>query len=271
MSPLGLETGNRHILSSDLQSSSVSWWALAFSGHMVTGGSILALAFLLASVTIGAHSTLGLTAPASVSRSADTGSRDGVTQCSVLALTSVTAVGTPMITVTSWGEDEGKESRFSLSCLTCIMVQVTGCHLSFLICCQEWACDFKKKKFILIFSSFTMSVYHYYHQMRKTLCKDLLRTDRLYTRVFSLLITAFHQRSHAQPALWGPFIPNLMTCNVISLCQSVDTRCRVRMSHIVVCSVIIKVITGSVITLFQEVIHEASVWSQSSSRTTILH
>lgn len=68
---------------------------------MVTGGSILALAFLLASITVGAHFTLGLTAPASVSRSADTGSSDGVTQCSVLALTSVTAVGTPMITVTS--------------------------------------------------------------------------------------------------------------------------------------------------------------------------
>lgn len=110
-----------------LQSSSVSWWALAFSGHMVTGGSILALAFLLASVTIGAHFTLGLTAPASISRSADTGSCDGVTQCSVLALTSVTAVRTPMVTVTSWGEDEGKESRFSLSCLTWHMSHVVIC------------------------------------------------------------------------------------------------------------------------------------------------
>lgn len=67
---------------------------------MVTGGSILALAFLLASITIGAHFTLGLTAPASVSRSANTGSSDWVTQRSILALTSVTAVGTPVVTVT---------------------------------------------------------------------------------------------------------------------------------------------------------------------------
>lgn len=68
---------------------------------MMTGGSILALAFLMASIAIGAYFTLGLTAPASVSRSADTGSSDGVTLCFILALTSVTAVGTPMVTVAS--------------------------------------------------------------------------------------------------------------------------------------------------------------------------
>ena len=67
----------------------------------MTGGSILALAFLLASVTIGAHFTLGLTAPASVSRSAHTGTSDWVTQCSVLALTPVAAVGTPVVTIAS--------------------------------------------------------------------------------------------------------------------------------------------------------------------------
>lgn len=59
-----------------------------------------------------------------------------------------------------------------------------------------------------------------------------------------------------------------MTCDIISPWRSVDTRCRVRTSHIVVCSVIIKVITGSVITPFHKVIHDASVWSQSGSRTT---
>lgn len=67
----------------------------------MAGGSVLALAFLLASVSIGGHFTLGLAAPASVPGSADTGSGDGVTQSVVLALTSVTAVGTPAGTVTS--------------------------------------------------------------------------------------------------------------------------------------------------------------------------
>lgn len=85
--------------SPDLQSSSVSGWAPAFSRNMVTSGSILALAFLLASITIGAHFTLVLTAPPSVSGSADAGSSDGVTQCSILALTSIIAVGTPMVAV----------------------------------------------------------------------------------------------------------------------------------------------------------------------------
>lgn len=84
----------------DLQSSSVSWRALAFSSHMVTGGSVLALAFLLAPVTVGAHFALRLATPASVSRSADAGSGDGVTQRSILALTPVAAVGTPVVTVT---------------------------------------------------------------------------------------------------------------------------------------------------------------------------
>lgn len=82
---------------------------------MVTGSSILALAFLLASVTIGAHLTLGLTAPASVPRSADTGSCDGVTQSAVLALTSVTAVGTPVITVTSTGAVGAPPARLTLA------------------------------------------------------------------------------------------------------------------------------------------------------------
>lgn len=68
---------------------------------MVADGLILALAFLLAVVTVGAYFTLNLTAPASVSRNADAGSSDWVAQSSILALTSFTAVGTPMVTVTS--------------------------------------------------------------------------------------------------------------------------------------------------------------------------
>lgn len=82
---------------------------------MVTGSSVLALAFLLASITIGTHFTLGLTAPASVSRSADTGSSDGVTQSSVLALASVTAVGAPVVTVTSAGAVGAPPARLTLA------------------------------------------------------------------------------------------------------------------------------------------------------------
>lgn len=68
---------------------------------MVTGGSVLALAFLEASIAVGASFTAGLTAPASVPRSADAGSGDGVAQGIILALASLTAVGTPVVTVAS--------------------------------------------------------------------------------------------------------------------------------------------------------------------------
>lgn len=74
---------------------------MTLPSHVVTGGSVLALAFLEASIAIGASFTVGLTAPASVPRGADTGPGDGVTQCIILALASLTAVGTPVVTVTS--------------------------------------------------------------------------------------------------------------------------------------------------------------------------
>lgn len=86
---------------------------------MVTGSSVLALAFLLAPVTVGAHFTLGLAAPAPVSRSADTGSSDGVAQRSILALTPVTAVGTPVVTVTGTGAVGAPPARLTLAGVGC--------------------------------------------------------------------------------------------------------------------------------------------------------
>lgn len=68
---------------------------------MVTGGSVLALTFLEASVAIGSSFTRGLAAPASVPWVADTGPGDGVTECLVLALASLGAVGPPVVTVAS--------------------------------------------------------------------------------------------------------------------------------------------------------------------------
>lgn len=84
-----------------LQCPCVSRGALTFPGHMVTGGSVLALTFLEASVAIGSRFTRRLAAPASVPRGADTGSGYGVTQCVVLALAPLGAVGPPVVTVAS--------------------------------------------------------------------------------------------------------------------------------------------------------------------------
>lgn len=82
---------------------------------MVTGSPVLALAFLLAPVTVGAHFTRGLTAPAPVPGCADTGSGDGVAQGSVLALTSVAAVRTPVLTVARTGAVGAPPSRLTLA------------------------------------------------------------------------------------------------------------------------------------------------------------
>lgn len=68
---------------------------------MVAESFILALADLLTSMTIEAGFTLSLTAPAAVSRTADTGSSYRVTLSSILTLTSAAAVGTPVVPVTS--------------------------------------------------------------------------------------------------------------------------------------------------------------------------
>lgn len=90
----------------------VSRGALTFPGHMVTGGSVLALTFLEASVAIGSCFTRRLAAPASVPRGADAGSGDGVTQRVVLALAPLGAVGPPVAAVASWWTSGGKSFRF---------------------------------------------------------------------------------------------------------------------------------------------------------------
>lgn len=97
------------------ESAGVSRRAGALSGHMVAGRPVLALAFLLAPVTIGAPFTGGLTAPASESRGADAGSGDGVTQRPILALTSAAAVGTPVAAVTGAGAVGAPPSWFALT------------------------------------------------------------------------------------------------------------------------------------------------------------
>lgn len=68
---------------------------------MVARGAILALALLLAPVTVGARFTVFLAAPAPVPGDADTRPGDGVTQRPVLTLAAVTTVGAPVDTVTS--------------------------------------------------------------------------------------------------------------------------------------------------------------------------
>lgn len=67
---------------------------------MVAGGSILALAFLVAVITIGALLTAVLAAPAPEACSTVAGPCDGVAQSPVFALAPAAAVRPPVITVT---------------------------------------------------------------------------------------------------------------------------------------------------------------------------
>lgn len=82
---------------------------------MITGRPVLTLTFLLTAAPIGAHLTLGLTAPPSVPRGAETRPCDWVTQSPILTLTSVTAVWTPMVTVTSTGAVGAAPARLTLA------------------------------------------------------------------------------------------------------------------------------------------------------------
>lgn len=75
----------------------------ALSCLMVTGGTVKTLTLQLATLAIEAWLTGVLTSPALVAIRADTGSSDGVTQGSVLTLTTVTAVRSPVATLTAWG------------------------------------------------------------------------------------------------------------------------------------------------------------------------
>lgn len=86
----------------NLQYPGVSRSAVTFSGPVVTGGSVMALALKLAALAIGAGITEFLAAPASVPVCTHTGPRDGVAQGLILTLAAVAAVGSPVVTVTTW-------------------------------------------------------------------------------------------------------------------------------------------------------------------------
>jgi len=91
----------------------VAWCTYAFPCLVVAGGTVEALALQLAAFSIVARLTLILTAPALVAVCADTGSCDGVTQCPILALTAVAAVGTPVATFTTWYTKKKKGCFFT--------------------------------------------------------------------------------------------------------------------------------------------------------------
>lgn len=75
----------------------------AFACLVVTGGTVKTLTLQLATLAIVARLTGVLTSPALVTVRADTGPSDRVTQSSVLTLAAVTAVRSPVATLTAWG------------------------------------------------------------------------------------------------------------------------------------------------------------------------
>lgn len=83
----------------------------AFACLMVTGGTIKTLALQLATFAIVARLTGVFTSPALVAIRADTGPSDGITQGSVLTLTPVTAVRSPVATLTAWGTKTCTEDK----------------------------------------------------------------------------------------------------------------------------------------------------------------
>lgn len=83
----------------------------AFACFMVTGGTVKTLALQLATFAIVARLTWVLTSPALVAIRADTGPSDGITQGSVLTLTAVTAVRSPVATLTAWGTKTSTEDK----------------------------------------------------------------------------------------------------------------------------------------------------------------
>lgn len=83
----------------------------AFSCLVVTGGTVKTLALQLATLAVVARLTGVLTSPALVAVCADTGPSDGVTQGSVLTLATVTAVRSPVATLTAWGTKTSTEDK----------------------------------------------------------------------------------------------------------------------------------------------------------------
>lgn len=87
-----------------LHSTHISRGTDALACLMVTGGTVKTLALQLATLAIVARLTGVLTSPALVAIGADTGPSDGVTQGSVLTLAAITAMRSPVATLTAWGK-----------------------------------------------------------------------------------------------------------------------------------------------------------------------
>lgn len=97
------------------EGSSVSGRAAAFPCDVITGGSVLALAFLVAVVTVGALLTLVLAAPAPEACGAVASPRDGVAQSPVFALAAAAAVRPPVVAVAGTGAVGAPPARLTLT------------------------------------------------------------------------------------------------------------------------------------------------------------
>lgn len=105
-----VETGKKSIQRdnrSDSQGPGVSRRAEALARLMVAGGAVEALALQQAVLAVEAGVAGLLAAPALVAVGADAGPRYGVALGPVAALTSVTAVGPPEVTLTACGGRSG--------------------------------------------------------------------------------------------------------------------------------------------------------------------
>lgn len=95
-----------------LQGAGVSGGTPALAGDVVAGGSVLALALLVAVVAVGAGVAALLAAPALEARGAVAGPGDGVAQGPVLALAAAAAVGSPVVAVARWAGRGREVQRF---------------------------------------------------------------------------------------------------------------------------------------------------------------
>lgn len=95
-----------------LQGAGVSGGTPALAGDVVAGGSVLALALLVAVVAVGAGVAALLAAPALEARGAVAGLGDGVAQGPVLALAAAAAVGSPVVAVARWTGRGREVQRF---------------------------------------------------------------------------------------------------------------------------------------------------------------
>lgn len=99
-------------LKSYLHSTHIARGTDALAGFVMTGGTIKTLALQLATFAIVARLTGVLASPALIAIRADTGPSDGVTQGSILTLTAVTAVRSPVATLTAWGTKTSRGHKY---------------------------------------------------------------------------------------------------------------------------------------------------------------